>query len=309
MQAALYYDRTLVKNLQAINNNKLLLKVKDSSANLAVAYAEGGKTAQMVGDAAIKIVKSVRHLRKGNFADAALALGAVNRPRANSRFRKAFRQDASKAVASGWLELQYGWKPLLEDIYGSCDELVRQQTYELLVTKKAVTKKRYPVRYVNNYLNGSAKGMVYQTGWAHYEVKTSVTFRRPDGPRRVMVQTGLTNPALIAWELVPFSFVVDWFLPVGQFLDTLDATLGLEFVSGYMTTFMKTSGNSQRSLVGVDAYGIVNDMFYEGSRSEVRCYRELLSSFPSTSLPRFKDPLSVSHMTSALALLKQTFRK
>lgn len=38
-------------------------------------------------------------------------------------------------------------------------------------------------------------------------------------------KVGLTNPLSVAWELIPFSFVVDWFLPIGKYLDALDVPL------------------------------------------------------------------------------------
>ena len=41
-------------------------------------------------------------------------------------------------------------------------------------------------------------------------------------------QLGLVNPASVAWELIPFSFLVDWFLPVGKFLESYTDTVGMQ---------------------------------------------------------------------------------
>jgi hypothetical protein len=46
---------------------------------------------------------------------------------------------------------------------------------------------------------------------------------------------GFVNPAVIAWELVPFSFVVDWFVPVGNFLSQWTDFVGLSLQNGYTT--------------------------------------------------------------------------
>lgn len=46
---------------------------------------------------------------------------------------------------------------------------------------------------------------------------------------------GMANPAEVLWELVPLSFVWDWFMPVGSFLQSLSATAGLDFLGGYTT--------------------------------------------------------------------------
>jgi hypothetical protein len=40
-------------------------------------------------------------------------------------------------------------------------------------------------------------------------------------------QMGLTNPLVVAWELIPFSFVADWFIQVGDYLTALTALQGL----------------------------------------------------------------------------------
>jgi hypothetical protein len=47
---------------------------------------------------------------------------------------------------------------------------------------------------------------------------------------------GLINPAVVAWELVPFSFLVDWFIPVGKFLDSWTDQLGYDIQYPFSTT-------------------------------------------------------------------------
>jgi hypothetical protein len=45
---------------------------------------------------------------------------------------------------------------------------------------------------------------------------------------------GLTELPLTAWELVPFSFVVDWFVNIGDWLEALTPKLGIKILSeGY----------------------------------------------------------------------------
>lgn len=46
-------------------------------------------------------------------------------------------------------------------------------------------------------------------------------------------QLDLVNPLSLGWELVPFSFVLDWFIPVGNMLEALTAHAGLVFVGGH----------------------------------------------------------------------------
>jgi hypothetical protein len=46
---------------------------------------------------------------------------------------------------------------------------------------------------------------------------------------------GLANPVAIAWELIPFSFVVDRFVDVGSYLNSYSETFGWEISPGCRT--------------------------------------------------------------------------
>jgi len=50
---------------------------------------------------------------------------------------------------------------------------------------------------------------------------------------------GLLDPLSLAWELLPLSFVVDWFTGVGNFLDSWTRPLGLAFLDGYKTLYLR----------------------------------------------------------------------
>jgi hypothetical protein len=52
-------------------------------------------------------------------------------------------------------------------------------------------------------------------------------YKISDPTMKQVSQFGITNPLLLAWELIPYSFVVDWLFPVGRFLSSLDALNGI----------------------------------------------------------------------------------
>lgn len=64
-----------------------------------------------------------------------------------------------------------------------------------------------------------------------YSVRGKVRYRAraADLPGRF----GLLNPLSVAWELMPLSFVADWFLPIGSYLSGFDANLRFDVTSGY----------------------------------------------------------------------------
>jgi hypothetical protein len=116
---------------------------------------------------------------------------------------------------------------------------------------------------------------------------------------------GLTNPLSIAYEVTPFSFLADWFIPIGDFLSILDATLGFAFLSGSYTTrrFRDFSCNFAPEYVVTDS-GV--KYFCSGNAGGWYSGMELIRTpYASSPIPgpRFKNPLSLGHMANGLSLL------
>jgi hypothetical protein len=55
-------------------------------------------------------------------------------------------------------------------------------------------------------------------------------------------QMGFVNPLSVAWEAVPFSFVVDWFSNVGQCLSAMTDFVGFNIERSYTTVFVSLTG-------------------------------------------------------------------
>lgn len=286
--------------------NAVLTKIKGTNVNVAVATAEAGKTLDMVGNAAMKIAGAMRDLRRGNFVNAARNLGVASRKRSASRFKRDFAKDQTKAVASGWLALQYGWLPLLNDVYGSVKELNGAANQGMVSKVKVKKSKTTDIRFAKPSTYSSKTSLLKQEGYAQTDVTYSVTFIRRHGAQQDLPRLGITNPALVAWELVPYSFVVDWFLPIGSYLENLDATLGCEFLTGSRTVFYRMQ--VVESDIMYDKLSL-SSRSKQSSRTVVYCKRTRLTGFPTIALPSFKNPASVGHVANGLALLVNLFKK
>jgi len=278
-------DRALVK---------ARLALKDTDVNLGVAFAERNKTARMVGDNAIAIAKAYRRLRRGDFRGAARELG-INKP----------GKPRGSSATSRWLELQYGWKPLLSDVFGATEALAKRPRSDWRVTSKGSSVEQID-SLITSGLNHT-RCMTQATGKRGSFVRIDAV---PENDLLIALSSlGITNPLLIGWELVPFSFVVDWILPVGSFLESLDAMLGYGPTWCSMTNFAKVEWNStgvpQPRHNGGFWYEAVNDTHQH--KRYVYVKRTVSESVPLPTLPRFKDPRSLSHMANGLSLLAQVF--
>jgi len=156
----------------------------------------------------------------------------------------------SKGAADTWLEFSFGWKPLVQDIYTGVDLL--QNPIKAVKIKASRT---YEVSFVEQVGGGLIGTKRTVTGKQGCKMGCEVTISNPN--LYLANNLGLANPALVIWELVPFSFVVDWFVSVGQFLENGSAWLGLTVTKPYSTW-----GRTVRELkVDWNAYDSVTDWF------------------------------------------------
>jgi hypothetical protein len=275
-------------------------RLKAMKVDLGVAFAERKQTTRMLDDTIRRIVRSVRNLQRGNFRNAARALGIVKdpgRPRGSN-------------WTNHWLQLQYGWKPLLSDVYGSCDALSKRELSDWRVTAKAQRND------TDTWKAGTTpQGVSYPTSnfdaWSGVARRQRGVFVRIDAiPQNDLTMSlaslGVTNPLLVAWELMPYSFVVDWALPVGAWLSSLDALLGYGNAWTSTTTYNRTVWEDRGVSRDWSKYAFVhNDWF--GTKELLKIVRSASSGVPLPAFPSFKDPRSLGHMANGLSLLAQVF--
>jgi hypothetical protein len=213
-------------------------------------------------------------------------------------------KDEFRNAAAIWLEIQYGWRPLLNDIYESAQEIVKATDQSPRKVRTASGSTYYD--FSEKYATINATDRIKRLEKKVISVKGvyTVWYTTPDTPR-TLSQLGFINPAYLAWELTPFSFVIDWFLPIGNALNALDATMGLSFDKGCYSQTIESS----RRTVGT---GITNSTHVtQGTATSFymtkQFQRSKISTFPTVNFPDFKNPLSVEHALNSIALLIQIF--
>lgn len=223
----LVYEKDLAAVLQS--------RMQETNLNSAMTWFERKETFKAITSKAKMLALAYKQVRKGKFSKASKTLGITLSQRTRKKMRKRDRLDQ---LADNWLEYRYGWTPLYYDIYNSA-HLIALGIHQAH-------------NFVRLRTSESQSGNGGSTIWGH-EVgifgnpRDYYAGRRGMGvdyaivdPELVLNQAcGLDNPLLIAWELVPFSFVADWFIPLGDALQQITAFNGLRFVGGY--EYEKTS--------------------------------------------------------------------
>lgn len=277
---------------------KALGRAKDQSANWAENIATSKQSISMISGMMIKVLNAYRAVRQGNMAAAAAHLGVSLRgPR---RIR-----NQSKALANGWLELQYGWLPLLSDIYQTTLAIQAKRRQKAPLIRVTGSSARDKSRTTSSSDGTTTTTYAFETKMT---AKVILYFRLENEDLRFAAQMGLTNPLALAWELVPFSFVLDWLLPVGSYLSNFDATLGLRFVKGGYTVFSSMKVSGTQTAATHPAIGYTKVVNLSGMVHRLGVNREAYAYVPSQKVPHFKDPTSMQHLANALALLRQQRR-
>lgn len=274
-----------VSDAGAVNNLKIafLNQLNGESANLVDLVRTRKETISMVARNAMSIAKAVRFLKKGKLKRAMNELGITKEPK-------------SKTAANRWLEMQYGWLPLLGDIHtminGTFSDpvcfLSKSRTFSKSIS--STVSRSYPIKHEVKRMQKTRVRF-----WCHFRI---------DAPALAAAdQIGLLNPAITAWEAVPWSFVVDWFLPVGDWLETFTNLKGLKILEfGKSITSTENAAWSAKLDSGHTAIkGGKGESF---AKSKVRLLDTTQVSFPS-----FENPLSLGHFYNAMALLRTSFKR
>jgi hypothetical protein len=208
--------------------NDLYSKAAGSGFNTTIFASQIGQTLSGIGDAAIAIANSARRLRRGDFYGAAMQLLEVG----GESGKPLNRHPKASDLAGRWLELQYGWLPLLSDVHESAELLA----HNMNVTAQGGS----PVEVRGSYRDkGNLEHVAAEGQWeVKHAIKCKATLRPLTFPQLV----GLTDPLSLVWENIPFSFVVDWFYPIGDYLAAVSQAQALrgEFVTSELVTTRNT---------------------------------------------------------------------
>jgi hypothetical protein len=271
--------------------SRLRTAVAGSTFNAGVFLGEGREALSMIADSAHRLALSLRAFRQGNLRKA-VDLLTRGTPRSGIPL--------PKRVSGNWLALQYGWLPLLMDAHDGAEFLAHHLNVPL---QHEVTVQ---VRSI-----GSASpqnSIAYPSGYSFNRVVTSTRLKAILKEKDVYKLSGLTNPLSIAWELVPYSFVIDWFYPIGAYLENR----GL--ASALAGTFVRSQRNWGKVIgpkLGYHFYA--GPGFPDTSKMVFESYalsRQILTNLP-IPLPEvvpLKDALSWRRAANAVALLANTAR-
>jgi hypothetical protein len=275
--------------------SRLKSRIVGSSFNLGVFIAELSPALAMIFNAANRLRLAQTAARKGHWGRAARLL----RPKGSATKDVRHFYTKGRTVAQNWLELQYGWKPLVSDLQEGALMVAHSTAVPWTLKVRSTLK-------VNLSLNTASPANTGCVGKRGRKDQLIAYLTEVDVPQLV----GLKDWQSIVWERLPFSFVGDWAIPIGNFLAARGVALALQgkFVTTRTTlvecTKMYTVGGNYEDLNPGDYY----NRFYLYSRRIVSDY----IAVPKPTIKPLNEVLSWKRAANAVALLvagSSTIRK
>lgn len=183
--------------------NKLAESIRGHSFDLGVNIAESKKTYGTIVGNLRSIGSALFALKRGHVTDALRQLQVPG---------KRVRHLRAKDVTGRWLEMQYAWRPLVSQSFEAAKALEALTGPRVLRFRVSSGTKRRTIE--GSPVPNCYKYPIHVT----YSKKLIAELSEDVGVGRSL---GLMDPVSVLWELVPYSFVVDWFLPIGSYLSAL----------------------------------------------------------------------------------------
>lgn len=280
---------------------KLRQKIVGSDFNAGVFLAEAKPALRMVADGVTSLASCLFQLKRGNFVGAARSLSSSLR-RDPEEFLKTlprksvkdhwFRPTASN-VSSRWLELQYGVKPLMSDIANAAEAAAKILNEPFVQNYKV--RRQKPLKMIPVSSN-----LVNPLMIAYESRQIIARVSEVDVPGLI----GLTDPWSILWEVTPYSFVLDWALPIGSFLSARSLNQDTHGIFVTSAKRVEIFGASASNMNNQFQYQVLLSPYF---RKKVTVTRSVATNLdvPLPNLKPWTKIASVGHVSNALALLTQ----
>lgn len=210
--------------------NALLKKVKDQNLNLAQSMAEFRSTANTVGNLARNLATFLVQPKAKLGLKFARRLAKAKLPYEKwpQAFRRARYTAHQQAAVNFYLGYMYGLRPIMSDIEGSLQAINKR----LEAGYSKSTSVRVRRTYDKKVCHDPWDDQIWQQKWTSYgTMEISVWLKsvyKIDSNIKALAEVGVTNPLSVVYEMIPYSFVLDWIIPIGDYLSSLDALVGVE---------------------------------------------------------------------------------
>jgi hypothetical protein len=204
-----------------------------------------------------------------------------------------------KTLVSAWLEGRYGWRTFFYDLI-SLNEAIRNFDE---------TRTRFSERSGNTHTTSVLSSTTIDHSTWGYDLVQNTTSKismRGSVVADIVVPKFQFNPLQTGWELIPFSFVIDWFVNVGSALAAINfVTFSTKYSAskGYKISICRETATANIWYNGGKAFDFLDFNFWMNARSEGTIEKRVPCGVPI--LPSSIVKLNAWKVADLLALLSQ----
>lgn len=143
--------------------------------------------------------------------------------------------EALLAFRQYWLEYRYGWRPLCHDVADALKSMsTKRHRREIIRGRGSQTQSLDDSKITTSTSNlghSVTRENIRTETYSGSRLYRGVSYGEIDDPS--IAQWG-SDPFVTAWELIPYSFVMDWFIQVGDYIQAISPFQGGKLVgAGY----------------------------------------------------------------------------
>lgn len=209
-------------------------RVKAGGASLGVSVSQWKESRDMIVDRTKRIGATFQRI-----GDAKSKYRRRNGRKVDNRKHR-FDELNENTLAGTVLEHNFGWTPLFGDIIDA--------TKALGAPPPPTWVSVYGIHKFEDKLiqqqSGFNKNGLYQARWkgnVRVSLSANVTVSSPN--LWMAEGLGLVNPATIVWDLIPWSFLVNMFVNVNQYISSFSDEVGLTITDRWMTKTLKSTAS------------------------------------------------------------------
>lgn len=257
--------------------------VKGNTSQLLAAYLERQQAISMITNSGLKLYEFAKSMRLLKPKEALAHLGL----QATEKDQRRLTRTLDKRVSDAVLQVQFGWRPLLEDIGNAMTVLERPVPAQPIKAKHTET---YADVFSPALLTTmTVRGRVRVTTGARVSV---------DNPNLYLAnQLGVVNPAAALWEVTRFSFLVDYIIGIGDWLNSFSEFWGLSMQDPYYYTVDENTHDYHYYNSSIEHL-----VKYNGVRS---VKQRVVGSLPEHTLSLQPWKLPIGRAMTSIALLDQ----
>lgn len=266
---------------------KLVGRLHYGDASLGVSLAGWRSSVSMVATRARDIVKILQRIKSKE------RMRELQRDA--SRFKGMSLKEIARKGADSHLELIFGWIPLYSDMQAAMAVLCGDIPYGFSSARhKIVIDKTWDIE---KNISRKTELLSVSSVWA-----TQVVVENQNA--WLLNRLGLLNPAVVIWDIIPWSFLVNLFVNVNSVLKSYTDFVGLSFPNSSVTTTVR----------GTRSHSYLKNPYYPGITANGSTHTLLWKSRYLGTPPRptleFRTPeLNLGLLAMSGSLLVQQSRR